>query len=64
MRHNQVKKVVLDIYKVKFTPASSLSFIGDDFGSLELKGIALVDTTKTGLGTSPYFKVKMEQLNA
>lgn len=58
------KKVVLDIYKVKFTPASSLSFIGDDFGSLELKGIALVDTTKTGLGTSPYFKVEMEQLNA
>ena len=58
------KKVVLDIFKVKFTPASSLSFIGDDFGSLELKGIALVDTAKTGLGTSPYFKVEMEQLNA
>ncbi len=55
------KKVVLDIFKVKFTPASSLSFIGDDFGSLELKGIALADVTKTGQGTSSYFKVEMEQ---
>lgn len=55
------KKVVLDIFKVKFTPASSLSFIGDDFGSLELKGIALADISKTGLGTSSYFTVEMEQ---
>jgi hypothetical protein len=58
------KKVVLDIYRVKFTPTSSLSFIGDDFGSLELKGIALADITKTGAGTSRYFKVEMEHLNS
>ncbi|MGE3319824.1 MAG: hypothetical protein AB7I18_11075 [Candidatus Berkiella sp.] len=58
------KKVVLDLYRVKFTPASSLSLIGDDFASLELKGTALVDTSKVGTGISRYFKVEMEQLNA
>lgn len=55
------KRVVLDIYRVKFTPAASLSFIGDDFGSLEMKGIALSDSSKTGSGVSRYFKVEMEQ---
>ncbi len=55
------KKVVLDLYRVKFTPSSSLSLIGDDFASLELKGTALVDSAQTGIGMSRYFKVEMEQ---
>jgi hypothetical protein len=58
------KKVVLEIYRVKFTPAASLSFIGDDFGSIEITGTALSDNSKTGLGISRYFKVEMEQNHA
>ncbi len=55
------KKVVLEIHRVKFTPAASLAFIGDDFGSIEITGTALSDNSKTGLGISRYFKVEMEQ---
>ncbi len=55
------KAVVLDIHRVKFTPAASLSFISDDFGSIEITGTALADISKTALGISRYFKVEMEQ---
>lgn len=55
------KKVVLEVYRVKFTPASSLSFIGDDFGNIEINGTALSDNSKTGLTISRFFKVEMEQ---
>lgn len=55
------KKVVIEVYRVKFTPAASLSFIGDDFGNIEINGTALSDASKTGLGVSRYFKVEMEQ---
>lgn len=58
------KKVVLDVYRVKFTPAASLSFIGEDFGNIEMKGIALSDNNRTGSGVSRYFKVEMEPLYA
>jgi len=58
------KKVVLEIYRVKFTPAASLSFVGDDFGNIEITGTALSDNTKTGSGISRYFKVEMEQAHA
>lgn len=55
------KKVVLDVFRVKFTPAASLSFIGEDFGNIEIKGTALSDFTKTGQGISRFFTVEMEQ---
>lgn len=55
------KKVVLDVHRVKFTPAATLSFLGDEFGSIEMTGTALSDNTKTGVGISRFFKVEMEQ---
>lgn len=55
------KKVVLDVHRVKFTPAATLSFLGDEFGSIEMTGTALSDNTKTGAGISRFFKVEMEQ---
>ncbi|MFO1259055.1 MAG: hypothetical protein U1E78_11690 [Gammaproteobacteria bacterium] len=55
------KKVVLEVHRVKFTPAATLSFLGDEFGSIEMTGTALSDNTKTGAGISRFFKVEMEQ---
>lgn len=55
------KKVVLEVYRVKFTPAASLSFISDDFASIEITGTALSDSSIVGNGLSKYFKVEMER---
>lgn len=55
------KKVVLEVYRVKFTPAASLSFIGDDFASIEITGTALSYSSFVGNGLSKYFKVEMER---
>ncbi len=55
------KKVVLEVHRVKFTPAATLSFIGDDFASIEMSGTALSDNSIVGSGLSKYFKVEMEQ---
>ena len=53
------KPVVVDIYRLKFSPAQSVDFIGDDYASLQLTGEALKDTSKTGAGISQYIKVRM-----
>lgn len=58
------KKVVIEVYRVKFTPAASLSFLSDEFGSIEMTGTALSDASKTGSGISRFFKVEMEQAHA
>ncbi len=55
------KKVVLEVYRVKFTPAASLSFLSEDFASIEVTGTALSDNSIIGSGISKYFKVEMEQ---
>lgn len=55
------KKVVLEVYRVKFTPAANLSFIGEEFASIDIKGTALADISIIASGVSKYFKVSMEQ---
>lgn len=46
-----------DFYRVKFTPAKSIDWIGDDFVTLTLEGTLLKDDTKTGVGASKYTNV-------
>lgn len=50
------KAVVIDAWRVKFSPAQSLDWIGDDFGELNLTGRVLKDASKTG-SLSQYFRV-------
>lgn len=50
------KETRVDIHRLRLGAASNLSFIGDDYMALEFKGKLLKDTTKTGVGTSQYFK--------
>ncbi len=50
--------VLAEFYKVKFTPAKSIEFIGDDFVSLDLEGTLQKDETKTGVGLSKYMRVR------
>jgi hypothetical protein len=56
---NNNSPVVLDIFRLKISAASALDFLGDDFASLEVKGKVLLDPTKSGAGTSKYFRVQM-----
>lgn len=51
--------VAPDFYRVKFSPAKSLEWIGDDFVSLVIEGELLKDETKTGVGASQYTNVKV-----
>lgn len=53
------KGFTVDMYRVKFTPASNLGFIGEDFGELPLEGSVLVDSSKSGVGVSQYFDLKI-----
>ncbi|HFE31937.1 MAG TPA: hypothetical protein ENJ17_01355 [Gammaproteobacteria bacterium] len=52
------KPVVVDLFRVKFSPTQGLGFIGDDFAAMDLTGSVLKDTGKTGAGISQYFKVE------
>ncbi len=47
-----------DFFKVKFGPAKSIEFIGDDFVSLDMEGTLQKDETKTGVGLSKYMRVR------
>ncbi|MCP3851437.1 MAG: hypothetical protein GY694_14510, partial [Gammaproteobacteria bacterium] len=55
------KSVVVKIHRQKMGATTGLDLIGDDFGSLELAGKVLKDTTITGNGLSQYFTVQIEQ---
>lgn len=46
-------------YRVKFSPTSGLSSIGDDFGKLDMTAAVLEDPTITGAGLSKYVKTQM-----
>jgi hypothetical protein len=50
---------ILDIYRLQIGATASLPFLSDDFASLEVKGKVLLDSTKTGVGISKYFRVRM-----
>lgn len=51
--------VRITIHRVKFGPAQDTAFIGDEFGSIDLNGEALLDTTITGSNLSQYLKVEV-----
>lgn len=53
------KPVVVDLYRVKFSPSQGLGFIGDEFAALELNGSVLKDSTRSGAGVSQYFKAEL-----
>lgn len=46
-----------DFFRVKFGPAKSVEWIGDDYATLSLEGTLLKDETKTGIGASQYTSV-------
>lgn len=46
-------------HRVKFSPTSGLSSIGDDFGELAMTATVLADTSITGAGLSQYVKTQM-----
>ncbi|WP_137009600.1 hypothetical protein [Aquitalea aquatilis] len=50
--------VVVEIYRLKVSPADSLDLISDDFATLKVKGAILADSSKP-VGKSQYFKVEM-----
>lgn len=49
------KPCVVDLWRVRFTPAKSLDLIDDDFSKLELEGKLLKDDSRPA-GTSQYFR--------
>lgn len=52
------KPVVLEFYRVQFSPTSGLDLIGDKFADITLKGLVLKDETKVGAGQSQYFTMR------
>jgi len=56
---NSGKPVIVDIYKAQLSPTKALSLLGDKFADLQVEAEILADTSKTGVGVSQYFKVKL-----
>jgi hypothetical protein len=54
------KTVTVTVHRAKIGAASGLGFIGDDFGSLEITGEVLIDTSIIAAGKSQFFKVDMD----
>lgn len=53
------KPVVVDIYRASQGITKKLALINKDFGALDVEGTVLLDSTKTGVGISRYYKVSM-----
>lgn len=51
------RPVTVRVHRVKWSPTSGLSLIGDEFAELPLEGSVLSDNTVVGAGLSRYFKV-------
>lgn len=51
-----------DFWRVKFGPAKSVEFIGDDYLSFDCEASILKDETKTGVGVSQYYKIHVGAL--
>jgi len=47
---------ILDFYRVQLGAAKGLGMINEDFATLEIEGEVLLDPTKTGTGTSRFFR--------
>jgi len=56
---NSGKPVIVDIYKAQLSPTKALSLLGDKFADLEIEAEVLADTSKSGVGISQYFRVKL-----
>ncbi|MBH2010290.1 MAG: hypothetical protein I8H71_11365 [Xanthomonadaceae bacterium] len=50
---------LVDLFRVQLGAAKSVGLIDKDFGTLDIEGEVLVDPTKTGIGTSRFFRVQM-----
>ncbi|MBF0309811.1 MAG: hypothetical protein HQL56_09810 [Magnetococcales bacterium] len=53
---NDSTPVVLDVWRVRNAP-TAVSLVGDNFGNLEFKFDVLMDASKTGAGTSKFFRL-------
>jgi len=58
---NSGKAVKIVIHRVKFSPASGMDWLGDDFAELPLSFDMLADNSITAAGKSKYAKVSFEQ---
>ena len=56
---NSGKPVILDIFRAQLSPTKALSLLGDKFADLEIEAEVLKDGTKSGIGISQYFRVKL-----
>lgn len=54
------KTVTVTVHRAKIGAAQGLGFIGDDFGSLEITGEVLIDTSIVTAGLSQFFKIEMD----
>jgi len=54
------KTVTVTVHRAKIGAAQGLSFIGDEFGSLEITGEVLIDTSIITAGLSQFFKIAMD----
>lgn len=54
------RRVAVDVRRIQFSPAESLSLIGDEFGELPVSGELLSDPSVTG-NLSRFFQVRMAQ---
>lgn len=51
--------VIVDLFRVQIGAAKNLGLINDNFAELQVEGEVLVDPSKTGAGTSRFFRVQM-----
>lgn len=50
----------VELYRVRTGALKSWGLINDDFAELDIEGEVLLDPTKTGAGTSKFFRVRMQ----
>ncbi|NMM75387.1 hypothetical protein B2J88_20270 [Rhodococcus sp. SRB_17] len=53
------KPMVVEIWRASQGITKSLALINKDFGALDVEGTVLMDSTKTGVGISRYYKASM-----
>lgn len=56
---NSGKPVIVDIWRIQLSPTKALSLLGDKFQPLDVTSDVLYDSSKTGDGISPYFRVRL-----
>jgi len=54
------KTVTVTVHRAKIGAAQGLSFIGDDFGALEITGEVLIDTSIIADDLSQFFEIEMD----